>query len=58
MNSKSVSEAITRLVAINKVVSANEKLLEQQESDKAALESKQAENQEAINTVRANKAAI
>lgn len=58
LNSKSVSEAITRLVAINKVVSANEKLLEQQESDKAALESKQAENQEAINTVTANKAAI
>lgn len=58
LNSKSVSEAITRLVAINKVVSANEKLLEQQENDKAALESKQAENQEAINTVTANKAAI
>ncbi|MCS4488954.1 CHAP domain-containing protein [Streptococcus sciuri] len=58
LNSKSVSEAITRLVAINKVVSANEKLLEQQENDKATLESKQAENQEAINTVTANKATL
>ena len=33
-------------------------MLEQQEADKAAIEQKQAENQEAINTVAANKATI
>lgn len=58
LNSKSVSDAINRIVAIREVVTANEKMLAQQESDKAALEAKQAENQEAINTVNANQATI
>ncbi|HEN7085070.1 TPA: CHAP domain-containing protein [Streptococcus agalactiae] len=58
LNSKSVSDAVNRVVAIREVVSANEKMLAQQEADKAALEAKQIENQNAINTVSANKQAI
>lgn len=58
MNSKSISDVITRLVAINKVVSANAKMLEQQKADKASLEEKQTANQEAINTIAANMSAI
>ncbi|HGO5984750.1 TPA: peptidoglycan hydrolase PcsB [Streptococcus pyogenes] len=58
LNSKSISDVITRLVAINKAVSANAKLLEQQKADKASLEEKQAANQEAINTIAANMSAI
>lgn len=58
LNSKSVSDAVNRVVAIREVVSANEKMLAQQEADKAALEVKQIENQNAINTVAANKQAI
>ncbi|WPW60108.1 CHAP domain-containing protein [Streptococcus agalactiae] len=58
LNSKSVSDAVNRVVAIREVVSANEKMLAQQEADKAALEAKQIENQNAINTVAANKQAI
>lgn len=58
LNSKSVSDAVSRVVAIREVVSANEKMLAQQEADKAALEAKQIENQNAINTVAANKQAI
>ncbi|HHJ7667459.1 peptidoglycan hydrolase PcsB [Streptococcus pyogenes] len=58
LNSKSISDVITRLVAINKAVSANAKMLEQQKADKASLEEKQAANQEAINTIAANMAAI
>lgn len=58
LNSKSVSDAVNRVVAIREVVSANEKMLAQQEADKAALEAKQIENQNAKNTVAANKQAI
>ncbi|HGD0921511.1 TPA: CHAP domain-containing protein [Streptococcus agalactiae] len=58
LNSKSVSDAVNRVVAIREVVSANEKMLAQQEADKAALEAKQIENQNAVNTVAANKQAI
>ncbi|HGD3881113.1 TPA: peptidoglycan hydrolase PcsB [Streptococcus agalactiae] len=58
LNSKSVSDAVNRVVAIREVVSANEKMLAQQEADKAVLEAKQIENQNAINTVAANKQAI
>src|SRR5699024_11924388 len=45
LNSKSISDAINRVVAVREVVSANEKMLEQQEADKAEIEQKQAENQ-------------
>lgn len=58
LNSKSISDVVTRLVAINKAVSANAKMLEQQKADKASLEEKQAANQEAINTIAANMAVI
>ncbi len=58
LNSKSISDMVTRLVAINKAVSANAKMLEQQKADKASLEEKQAANQEAINTIAANMAMI
>lgn len=58
LNSKSVSDAVNRVVAIREVVSANAKMLAQQEADKKELAKKQSENQEAINTVTANKAAI
>lgn len=58
LNSNSISDVVTRLVAINKAVSANAKMLEQQKADKALLEEKQAANQEAINTIAANMTAI
>ncbi len=56
LNSKSISDVVNRLVAINRAVSANAKLLEQQKADKASLEEKQAANQTAINTIAANMA--
>ncbi|HEP2187412.1 TPA: peptidoglycan hydrolase PcsB [Streptococcus pyogenes] len=58
LNSKSISDVVNRLVAINRAVSANAKLLEQQKADKVSLEEKQAANQEAINTIAANMSAI
>ncbi|HFF7488365.1 TPA: peptidoglycan hydrolase PcsB [Streptococcus pyogenes] len=54
LNSKSISDVVNRLVAINRAVSANAKLLEQQKADKVSLEEKQAANQTAINTIAAN----
>ncbi|WP_373808358.1 PcsB-like coiled-coil domain-containing protein [Streptococcus ferus] len=58
VNSKSVSDAINRVSAVREVVSANQKMLKQQEEDKVAIEEKQKENQAAINTVTANQATI
>lgn len=58
LNSKSVSDAINRVVAIREVVSANEKMLAQQKADKASIEEKQAKNQKAINTVAENSAIL
>lgn len=43
LNSKSVSDAVNRVVAIREVVSANEKMLAQQEADKAALATQRAQ---------------
>lgn len=54
LQANSLSEAVSRMMAIRKVVSANEKLLKQQQSDKKVIEEKQKANQEAINTVAAN----
>lgn len=54
LDAKSFSDAIGRVVAIREVVSANESMLKQQETDKASLEKKQEENQAAINTVWEN----
>lgn len=58
LNSESVSDAISRVVAIRKVVAANEKMLAQQEADKVSIEEKQKANQEAINTVWENQAKL
>ncbi|HEK9288680.1 TPA: CHAP domain-containing protein, partial [Streptococcus equi subsp. equi] len=58
LNSKSISDVITRLVAINRAVSANAQMLEKQKADKLSLEEKQQENQEAINTIASNITAI
>ncbi|MGT2687487.1 peptidoglycan hydrolase PcsB [Streptococcus porcinus] len=58
LNSKSISDAVNRIAAIREVVSANAKMLNQQIADKKALEEKQTENQQAINTVAANMGTI
>lgn len=58
LNSKSISEAITRITAISKVVTANNDMLTKQESDQKELATKQEENQAAINTIVANKSEL
>lgn len=58
LNSKSISEAITRITAISKVVTANNDMLTKQESDQKELAAKQEENQAAINTIVANKSEL
>ncbi|MCU9534439.1 peptidoglycan hydrolase PcsB [Streptococcus sp. CSL10205-OR2] len=58
VDSDSLSDAISRIVAIREVVSANERMLEQQKTDKEAIEEKQVKNQEAINTVAENQATL
>lgn len=55
VNSKSISDAISKVVAMNEVVSASKKMLEQQKADKENIQAKQEENNKAINTVIANK---
>lgn len=54
LESNSISDAISRVTAMNEIVAANNQMLEQQEADKAAIEEKQKANQEAINTVASN----
>ena len=54
VNSKSITEAISRVAAMSEIVSANNKMLEQQKADKKAISDKQVANNEAINTVIAN----
>ena len=54
VNSKSITEAISRVAAMNEIVSANNKMLEQQKADKKAISEKQVANNDAINTVIAN----
>ncbi|GGE30768.1 peptidoglycan hydrolase PcsB [Streptococcus himalayensis] len=54
INSKSITEAVSRVSAMSEIVSANNKMLEQQKQDKEAIAEKQVENNEAINTVIAN----
>ena len=41
VNSKSITEAISRVAAMNEIVSANNKMLEQQKADKKAISEKQ-----------------
>ena len=54
INSKSITEAISRVAAMSEIVSANNKMLAQQKEDKKAIAEKQVANNEAINTVIAN----
>ena len=54
VNSESISEAISRVMAMTEIVSANNKMLEQQKADKEAILKKQETNNNAINTVIAN----
>lgn len=54
INSASITEAISRVAAMSEIVSANNKMLEQQKEDKEAIAEKQVANNEAINTVIAN----
>ncbi|MDW8751502.1 CHAP domain-containing protein [Streptococcus suis] len=54
LDSKSIVDAVSRVNAMNEIVSANNRMLEQQKSDKITIEEKQKANQEAINTVEAN----
>ena len=54
VNSKSITEAISRVAAMSEIVSANNKMLEQQKADKKAISEKQVANNDAINTVIVN----
>lgn len=54
INSASITEAISRVAAMSEIVSANNKMLEQQKEDKEKISEKQVANNEAINTVIAN----
>ena len=54
INSNSITEAISRVAAMSEIVSANNKMLQQQKEDKKAIAEKQVANNEAINTVIAN----
>ncbi|MDY5636331.1 MAG: CHAP domain-containing protein [Streptococcus orisratti] len=54
LDSKNLVDAVTRVNAMREIVSANNRMLEQQKADKEAIAEKQKANQEAINTVEAN----
>ena len=54
INSNSITEAISRVAAMSEIVSANNKMLQQQKEDKKAISGGQVANNEAINTVIAN----
>ncbi|MBO4108437.1 PcsB-like coiled-coil domain-containing protein [Streptococcus suis] len=54
LDSKNIVDALSRVNAMREIVSANNRMLEQQKTDKVAIEEKQKANQEAINTVEAN----
>lgn len=54
VNSSSIMDAISRVSAMNEIVTANNNMLEQQKKDKEAISEKQVANTEAINTVVAN----
>ena len=54
INSNSITEAISRVAAMSEIVSANNKMLQQQKEDKKIISEKQVANNDAINTVIAN----
>ena len=55
VSSGSLTEAISRISAMNEIADANNKMLQEQKRDKEAIAQKQKENNDAINTVIANK---
>lgn len=55
VNSNSISDAISKVSSMNQIVEASNKMLAQQKSDKEDILAKQEENNQAINTVIANK---
>ena len=55
VNSNSISDAISKVTSMNQIVEASNKMLAQQKSDKESILAKQEENNQAINTVIANK---
>lgn len=55
VSSGSLTEAISRISAMNEIADANNKMLQEQKRDKEEIAKKQKENNDAINTVIANK---
>ena len=55
VSSGSLTEAISRISAMNEIADANNKMLQEQKRDKEEIAQKQKENNDAINTVVANK---
>ncbi|HEM5932598.1 TPA: CHAP domain-containing protein [Streptococcus suis] len=55
LDSKSIIDAVSRVNAMREIVSANNRMLEQQKADKEAIVEKQKTNQEAITTLAANR---
>lgn len=55
VSSGSLTEAISRISAMNGIADANNKMLQEQKRDKEDIAQKQKENNDAINTVIANK---
>ena len=55
VNSNSISDAISKVTSMNQIVEASNNMLAQQKSDKEDILAKQEENNQAINTVIANK---
>lgn len=54
LDSKSIVDAVSRVNAMREIVTANNRMLEQQKTDKEAIVEKQKANQEAIKTLAAN----
>ncbi len=55
LDSKSIVDAVSRVNAMREIVTANNRMLEQQKTDKEAILEKQKANQEAIKTLVANR---
>ncbi|HFI0168925.1 TPA: peptidoglycan hydrolase PcsB [Streptococcus suis] len=55
LDSKSIVDAVSRVNAMREIVSANNRMLEQQKADKESIVEKQKANQEAITTLAANR---
>ncbi|HFI0667826.1 TPA: peptidoglycan hydrolase PcsB [Streptococcus suis] len=55
LDSKSIVDAVSRVNAMREIVSANNRMLEQQKTDKEVIVEKQKANQEAIKTLAANR---